>query len=643
MCSVFRRYPAAMNPVSADPFENLVLLPTPRVAERLPGTVECPARLRDDVHALTKNVRHYPHSLEVAEDRALSSRYAAYCLEVRASPKGHARITITAGDESGIRAAAATLWQILKACTNTLPCLRIEDHAVFRTRGVMLDVSRDRVPTMAHLRSVVDLMASLKFNHLQLYTEHAFAYRGHEGVWRDASPITPDEARALSGYCADRGIELSANQNCFGHLAKWLRMPEYRHLAEIERDDQEWRFMHFPRFGPFSLCPTEPRAVEFVRDLLSQLAPCFKSGRVNIGCDETFDVGWGRSRQVVEEIVSGGATPERARAEVFFNFVREICGALASVGGSMRTHLTPMMWGDIALHHADLLHMLPDGVIGLAWEYEPTEKFGPWCDVLREHGHEAWVCPGTSTWRSFTGRTRERRANIADAAEQGAASGATGFLVCDWGDVGHRQHWPISLMPLAQAAEAAWNPASARSFNPRVASQVLFHDGGALGQWLEELGDVDAEVRAAAKLRNATALFSDLHCPLSTPPGGRPIKPDVGLGLWIDARAKLSRLQSSCPHVHDALVRQELGATCSRVDLALRHAIAAREGTLPPPRGTRENLAELARDVIEEHERLWPARSRPGGFADSVAHDHAILRGILDAPSPGPTPTPART
>ena len=63
----------------------------------------------------------------------------------------------------------------------------MEDWGAFPTRGLMLDISRDKVPTMESLRGMIDVLASLKFNHLQLYTEHTFAYTGHGAVWREAS------------------------------------------------------------------------------------------------------------------------------------------------------------------------------------------------------------------------------------------------------------------------------------------------------------------------------------------------------------------------------------------------------------------------------------------------------------------------
>ena len=78
-----------------------------------------------------------------------------------------------------------------------LPVLKIQDQPNFARRGVMLDISRDKVPTLATTLALVELLASLKINELQLYMEHTFAYAGHEQVWQDASPFTGAEIEEL--------------------------------------------------------------------------------------------------------------------------------------------------------------------------------------------------------------------------------------------------------------------------------------------------------------------------------------------------------------------------------------------------------------------------------------------------------------
>src|SRR5689334_2615257 len=63
------------------------------------------------------------------------------------------------------------------------------------------------------------------------YLEHTFAYAGHDEVWRDASAYTPEELRALDDFAASVGIELTGQQNCLGHMERWLKHETYRPLA----------------------------------------------------------------------------------------------------------------------------------------------------------------------------------------------------------------------------------------------------------------------------------------------------------------------------------------------------------------------------------------------------------------------------
>jgi hypothetical protein len=605
------------------PDASLLLLPTPKTLTRRPGALRLDDAGRRAVERLSDPATpcqpgtHGPVRLELRED-ARGALDEAYRLSV--DERG---VRIVAGTTRGLRMGCFTLAQLTRLGRGaSVACVDIEDAPSFAVRGVMLDVSRDRVPTMAHLKSTIDTLAGLKINHLQLYTEHTFAYAGHEEAWAGASPITPAEARELDAYGAARGVEIAPNQNCFGHLARWLRLERYAPLAEIEGDGA-WMFLHFERRGPFSLCPIVPGSRALAADLLGQLSACFRSNLVNIGCDETFDVGFGRSRGAVEkraaELGGGERALSAARAELFFEFVAEL-GAICRGLGKR-----PLMWADIALSHPEMLDRLPAEAVGLAWWYEPTDKFGPWVRTIRESGHEAWVCPGTSSWRSFTGRTAERRGNIADAAEQGVAAGATGWLVCDWGDVGHRQQWPVSLIGLAHGAHAGWNAGAARTFDARAAAvHALGDPTGTVGPWLEALGDADRPIREMVKLTNATALFNDLHPPVPAlvKPGTRAIRADMD--AWRPVRETLGALQASMPHVGDPLMARELRHTLRVATFAADHAIGHRR---PGGLGAtdRQRLRDELAAIVGEHEELWLTRSRPGGLANASGFYRTVL------------------
>ena len=208
------------------------------------------------------------------------------------------RIDLIGHDETGLSYARQTLVQLRRQYAIELPIGTIEDWPDFPLRGVMLDVSRDKVPTTATLFGLVDLLAELKVNQLQLYTEHTFAYAHHRDVWHDASPITAEEIRLLDKYCRARFIDLVPNQNSFGHMERWLRHPRYEPLAEKpDGFTFPWGTRHE---GGFSLNPLDPRSLELVEGLYDELLPNFSSRLFNVGCDETFDLGLGKSKAEVE-------------------------------------------------------------------------------------------------------------------------------------------------------------------------------------------------------------------------------------------------------------------------------------------------------------------------------------------------------
>jgi len=77
-------------------------------------------------------------------------------------PEGYA-LTISKGgieisfhETGGLRAASATLRQLLRQYGRRLPCLKIRDWPDFPRRGVMLDISRGRVPKLATLLDLAE-------------------------------------------------------------------------------------------------------------------------------------------------------------------------------------------------------------------------------------------------------------------------------------------------------------------------------------------------------------------------------------------------------------------------------------------------------------------------------------------------------
>ena len=453
---------------------------------------------------------------------------------------------------------------------------------MFDVRAYMLDISRDKVPTMGTLRLIVDLLAKFEYNQFQLYTEHTFAYSAHRDVWEAASPLTAEEIRELDAYCALRGIDLVPNQNSFGHLERWLVKPAYNHLAELPQGGAPLPWGGFKK-DPTTLCPTDPASLAFLDGLYAELLPNFASGLFNIGCDETFDLlGGGRSAAAVRE---------RGAGRVYLDFLKQVA-ALARKHGKR-----PMFWGDVILKHPELVPELPKDLIALDWGYEGNHPFGGEAAKFRAAGLDFYVCPGTSAWNSLAGRVENMRENMIAAERAGRLNGARGFLVADWGDGGHWQPLAVSLPGLVFGGMLAHEGASAAKMDLESALNGIM--GVPLGGTLLRLGTL--YLRGGALRANASELF-------------RTLANDRGY--------------SRHPNLTEPFL-----AEISAIAEGCRHAAAAYAGGAYPNVWAQEivhiaNLVDAAcnrrdekrlRFLREEHDRIWKLRNRIGGMADSRA------------------------
>ena len=536
--------------------------------------------------------------------------------ELTITPAG---IHAVAGTAAGVFYAVCTLIQLLESSFELpvssfeLPALRISDWPDFPARGVMLDVSRDRVPTMATLYDLVDLLASWKVNQLQLYTEHTFAYRNHPEVWAEASPITGEEILALDAYCRERFVELMPNQNSFGHMAPWLRLPRYQPLAETTGDwIAPWGEMFH---GGFSLCPADPGSLDLVRGLFDELLPHFSSRMFNVGCDETFDLGQGRSEAACRSL---------GRGRVYLDFLLKIHREVRARGRTMQ------YWGDIVIQHPELIGELPRDAVALVWGYEADHPFDEHGEKFAAAGIPFYVCPGTGSWRTLAGRTSSVLDNLRNAAENGLKHGAIGYLNTDWGDEGHWQPLPISYLGFAYGAAVSWAVDAARDLDlaPALSRYAFGDPTGTLGRIACDLGNLHQMTGVA--LFNATAFFQVLHEPSHRIAAIEGLN-ETGLHTALDAIDEvMARWPQARPGRADAhLVQREYAWVADMMRHACRRGIWALAGArMHSP--VSAGLTADADRLIAEYRDLWLARSRPGGLADSAGRLERMRQDYLE-------------
>jgi hypothetical protein len=525
---------------------------------------------------------------------------------LRIDPEG---IDVTAHDYSGIFYAAMTLKQLTRQCaaSGVLPGLEIEDWPDFPNRGVMLDVARDKVPEMETLYALVDKLAEWKCNQLQLYTEHTFAYRNHPVVWQDASPMTAVQIRALDAYCKDRFIELVPNQNSFGHVDRWLKHDEYKGLGEMPG-------------GGSDLCPVDPGSIALLADMYADMLPNFSSAQCNVGCDETWSLGKGRSKDACEKLGVG---------LVYLSFLVQIHSILQRQGRAMQ------FWGDIIMQHPELIPELPPGIIAMEWGYEANHPFASHGKKFAESKIPFYVVPGTSTWNSLVGRTDNAVANLRNAAENGAANGSIGYLITDWGDGGHWQFLPASYLGFAYGAAVSWACETNRDASITRALDVhAFEDSpGVMGKLAYDLGN--AYQVCGVTPGNSSIFYTLLSHGLETPLDSHLTVDGLQKTIaYIDGvMAELPKAQMKCTDA--ALIAKEFESSAAFMRLACRIGIARLEAgavaTSKVPALARHQLAAELQPLIPEFRQLWLARNRSGGLKDSAGRFENLLA-ILQAP-----------
>jgi hypothetical protein len=506
---------------------------------------------------------------------------------------------------NGLRAAIATLCQLVRQYGRQIPCLKIRDWPDFARRGVMLDVSRGRVPTLPTLKQLATDLAGFKINELQLYLEHTFAYRRHRAVWRDWGALTAKEMRQLDMHCRSLGIDLVPNQNSLGHLRHWLEHAPFNRLAEVSEPypSEDGTFLRYPS----TLAPHHPGTLPFLRTLYAELLPNFSSRFFNVGCDEPWDLGLGQSKALCQRKGTG-----RVYVDHLVNVQREV----------RRHKRTMMFWGDIILNHPQLIPQLPKNVIVLNWGYEADHPFPRETREFTNAGIPFYVCPGTSSWQTLIGRNDNAFANLHAAARAGRRQAAAGYLITDWGDGGHPQPLIVSFPAFLVGAGLAWNASSKPldSLEP-VLNRELFEDPrGNAAAALLRLGEAHRLFRYEEP--NATPFGATIAAP---PSEQRELFCRNGLKYYARLRpqairaamAEVERQRNRLARARPSRSRQVL---IQEADLAARMAIASCRYLLWQQalaagrsrdvdsfaRAGRRELRAIRRDV----ERHWPLRNK---------------------------------
>jgi hypothetical protein len=395
-------------------------------------------------------------------------------------------IVIEGNDYAGLLYGAQTLREIIRQNGTKIPCLNIEDIPDFKHRGFYHDVTRGKVPTLETLKELVERLSFYKINQLQLYIEHTFAFKNMTEVWIGKDPLTAEEILELDEFCKLRNVELVPSIATFGHLYEALRTKTYSHLCELEGEsDKPYNFID--RMLHHTLDVTNDESISFVKSMLHEFIPLFSSDKFNICCDETFDLGKGRSKKLNEELGTG---------KLYVDFLKKIINIVKGYNKEV------MFWGDIIIKHPEYINQIPNDVICLNWDYGDTATEDN-TKAFFEAGMKQYVCPGVSGWNRIMNAMDVANANISKMISYGKKYKALGVLNTDWGDFGHINFLANSMNGMILGAALSWNSEDNKDIHESDRAVSIFEYG-------ENASDIMMTLRKLSRQEAVT--WGDIIC-----------------------------------------------------------------------------------------------------------------------------------
>ena len=580
-------------------FSNRPVLASVRAADLLPLS-QLSEELRKPTGERAKIVRDAisPAAVSIYRDSKISGP-EAYRLTV--TPKG---IEIIAFGDPGAYYAIQTLRELVQIGPKRLRCCVIEDRPDFPRRAAYEDCSRGKVPKIETIKRLVERLAHWKINELHLYVANDFTFKRHPAIGRGYSPFTPNDILEIQDFCKRHHVRLVGSLTSFGHMDKILKLKEYEHLAELPPRTR-WD-------ETSTLCPTDKGSIKLVADMYDEFAPLFEEVDFNSCCDETWELGKGRSKNRADKIGMGA---------LYVEFLLKIHKLCLKHGKRMN------IWADIILNHPKTLKKLPRDIVLLNWDYRPEGPRIPRTAELAATGIPFMVCPGTSSWQTHNARLHVSIPNISKFVRVARKYGAEGVLNTDWGDCGHRNLLGTALHGLAHGAAHSWNGRAVddSTFTDLFCRRVFAQRDGKLARSLLGASNI---YRTREGKSYSRVLYHALIEPLrgmwnpkraaidrTNPPGLRKVIAKLSDGdIWPDPPETLDRFEK--------LAMKEFALAAAMDALGARRALAGlkiRAGK-DVPAGELRDQARQMRRISRQFEKLWLARNRPSRLRDNLRH-----------------------
>jgi len=460
---------------------------------------------------------------------------------------------------------------------------------------------------MTEFKKLIDYIADLKINQIQFISDRT-VFETLELNNDSDEILSADDMRELDEYCRLNMIELIPEVNSFGHMHDWLALDKYKELAIAPEG-----FYRTDEYNRTSLCkpgtldPYNPKSFELIDKIYTWLLKSFTSKSVNVGCDETFDLGEGKCKELAETVGKNKIYTD------YMQKINEVC----------KKHNKKMMfWADMIIDDIEALKRMPRESVALTWGYEEEHPFDIQCRNLQESGLSYYVSPGTSAWGSVVGRSTNMMLNQLSAAENGKKYGADGYLLTEWGDCGAIQTPVITYLPIAYGAGVSWSVENNREIKGACdyLDENIFNEKG-FSEFIYNCGE--AYKLEAYKRFNHAVIVTALYTKL-----------DDNVYMYDQTPEHFEKIINHAKH---HIAELDKFKTCpekyiEEIKLNLKMLVALAKVCIVKLNGTvsKEALISELEEVSKEHERIWLRTARRSGVEIFVNNINKIIQSLKE-------------
>jgi hypothetical protein len=363
------------------------------------------------------------YGLELTDEMAKEG----YVLGV--GPQG---VVIGAASDRGLLYGTTTLRQMLisHGAGEPLPAVRVRDWPKMALRGIHDEFSYGQVSTMENFKDMIRFLAEFKMNTLIFYFEDTFRFKKYPTIGEGRGALTREQIDELEAFARPLGVEIFPVFEMLGNQGALLMLDEVRPFAE------------YPGAHSFSV---NDDAFHFLKNCFEEMSAAFDSKYFHAGLDESWDLGFGKSEEIVKR---AGRGPAHAA------HYRRINELLKAHGKTM------IMYGDIILNYPEILDLIPKDIVLMDWQYHAADKY-PTVDVLGSKGFPILVLPGMSNWDRIFPEMSRAMINIRNfTLACYRQPQPLGSITSTWGDNGSKNLRELLYYGYAYGAQVSWSPES---------------------------------------------------------------------------------------------------------------------------------------------------------------------------------------